>query len=200
MKEALMVIDYVESCLNEDYGEVQSKLGLSRVRNIAPLLETLISFYRIQKRGDIIWIKSCPWVIGYVHPNIERFYFENPEAEFYSNTIEGCDFHHIKPEKNEPVFEKNMYSAFSGTQGRLELYLQERNIEHLIICGVYSTGCVNATICEAFHHGFKLTIIRDCVETFDEPGIQEYQKYLINDWSLMYGKVLYLSDYIKNST
>jgi nicotinamidase-related amidase len=114
-------------------------------------------------------------VKGYVHPNIERFYIENPEAEFYSNTIEDCDFYRILPEKNESVFEKNMYSAFSGTQGQLEAYLQKRNIEHLIICGVYSTGCVNATICEALHHGFKLTIIRDCVETFDEAGIQEFQ-------------------------
>ena len=91
-----------------------------------------------------------------------------------------------------------MYSAFSGTQGRLEAYLQEQNIEHLITCGIYSTGCVNATICEAFHHGYKITIVRDCVETFDEPGIQEFQKYLIHDWSLMYGKVLSLSEYMKN--
>ncbi len=49
MKETLMVIDYIENCCNENYGDVQSKLGLSRVRSIAQSLEKLSSFYRNQK-------------------------------------------------------------------------------------------------------------------------------------------------------
>ncbi|MFC1953448.1 isochorismatase family cysteine hydrolase [Chloroflexota bacterium] len=198
MKQALIIIDYIESCCLEEYKDVWFDLGLSKVRSIASSLQELITFYREQKRGEVIWITACPWVKGYVHPNVERLYEENPEAEFYSNTLEGNNFYLIQPEKNEQVFEKNLYSAFSGTQGKLEVYLKSKDIEHLIISGIYSTGCVNATICEAFHHGYKLTIIGDCVETFDDEDRQAFQRNLFTDWAYMYGKVVNLADFMKS--
>ena len=200
MKQALLVIDYIESCCLEKYRDSHLNLGLSKVRNIAPLLQELITFYRNNSKGEVIWLTCCPWVKGYVHPNIDRLYDENPEAEFYSNTLEGNDFYYVKPKKHERIFEKNMYSAFSGTNGQLDTYLKDKNIEHLVVVGIYSTGCINATICEAFHHGYKLTIIRDCVETFDEPEKQEYQKHIFTDWSYMYGKVISLSDFINSKS
>jgi nicotinamidase-related amidase len=198
MNEALLVIDYTENACIEEYQNPRYNLRLSKVRDIASSLEKLVTFYRTHQTGEVIWIKSCLWLKKYLHPNIVRFYDENPEAEFYSVKTGGDNFYHIRPEEQERIFEKNMYDAFSGTQGQLDEYLKKRNIGHLIICGIYSTGCVNATICEAFHIGYKLTIIKDCVETFDEPGKQAFQRYLLNDWSLMYGRVIDLSQFIKN--
>ncbi|MBN2532212.1 MAG: cysteine hydrolase [Spirochaetales bacterium] len=197
MKQALLVIDYIECCCIETYRDPQLNLGLSKVREIAPSLEKLVTFYRTKHLGEVIWVTCCPWVKGYVHPTIELFYEENPEARFYSNTLEGNGFYMLTPENDEQVFKKNLYSAFSGTGGLLHKYLQEKQIKHLIMTGIYSTGCVNATVCEAFHHGYKLTIIRDCVETFDYPGKQEYQEYLLVDWSYMYGKVVKLDTFMK---
>jgi nicotinamidase-related amidase len=199
MNKALLVIDYTENACIETYQNPRYNLRLSKVRDIAPLLEKLITFHRTQNIGEVIWIKSCPWVKGQVHPNIERFYNENPQVEFYSIKPGGEDFYHIQPGEYEKIFKKNMYSAFSGTQGQLDEYLRERNIGHLIISGIYSTGCVNTTICEAFHLGYKMTIIKDCVETFDEPGKQAFQCHLLNDWSLMYGKVMDLSKYMESA-
>jgi nicotinamidase-related amidase len=83
-----------------------------------------------------------------------------------------------------------MYSAFSGTGGRLHSYLSEQSVEHLVVTGVYSTGCVNATICEAFHLGYRLSIVKDCVATFDRTRSQDYQKILIQDWEHMYGELI----------
>ncbi len=197
MNKALLVIDYTENACFETYQNPRYNLRLSKVREIAPSLEKLVAFHRTHQRGEIIWIKSCLWLKKYLHPNIVRFYDENPEAEFYSIKPGGDNFYHVRPEEHEKIFEKNMYSAFSSTQGQLHKYLKEKSIGHLIISGIYSTGCVNATICEAFHLGYKLTIIRDCVETFDEPGKQAFQRYLLNDWSLMYGKVSGLPQFIK---
>jgi nicotinamidase-related amidase len=198
MNKALLVIDYTENACIEEYQNPRYNLRLSKVRDIASLLEKLINFHRTQNTGEVIWIKSCPWVKGQVHPNIERFYDENPQVEFYSFKPGGEDFYHIHPEEYEKLLKKNMYSAFSGTQGRLDEYLRDRNIRHLVISGIYSTGCVNATICEAFHLGYKMTIIKDCVETFDEPGKQAFQRHLLDDWSLMYGKIMDLSQYMEN--
>lgn len=198
MKQALLVIDYIESCCIESYRDPHLNLGLSKVRNIASSLETLVAFYRKHNSGEVIWVTSCPWIKGYVHPNIEQLYDENPEAMFYSNTLEGNNFYKLTPKEDEQIFEKNLYSAFSGTDGRLHSYLQKKQIKHLVICGIYSTGCVNATVCEAFHNGYKLTIIRDCVETFDQPNKQEYQKYILTDWSYMYGKVVSSAEFMGN--
>ncbi len=200
MKEALIVIDYTENACIERYQNPRYNLRLSKVRDIAPSLEKLVAFQRTRAEREVIWIKSCPWVKGQVHPNITRFYDENPEVEFYNVELGGDNFYRLQPEKHEKIFTKNMYSAFSGTQGQLDEYLRESSIGHLIISGIYSTGCVNATICEAFHLGYKLTIIKDCVETFDEPGKQAFQQHLLKDWSLMYGKIIYLSQFIESKS
>jgi hypothetical protein len=199
MKQALIIIDYTENACIELYQNPRFNLRLSKVREIEPSLEKLAAFHRTLNEGEIIWIKSRPWVKGQVHPNIERFYDDNPEVEFYSIKLGGNNFYRIQPGEHEKVFEKNMYSAFTGTQGRLDAYLREKNIGHLIISGIYSTGCVSATICEAFHLGYKLTIISDCVGTFDDPGKQSFQQHLLNDWSLMYGKVIDLPHYLEKA-
>jgi nicotinamidase-related amidase len=199
MNKALLVIDYTENACFEIYQNPRYNLRLSKVREIVSSLEKLLAFQRTRERGEIIWVKSCLWIKKYLHPNIIRFYDDNPKAEFYSVKPGGENFYHVRPDEHDKVFEKNMYSAFSGTQGRLDEYLKKRNIGNLIISGIYSTGCINATICEAFHLGYKLTIIKDCIETFDEPGKQAFQSYLLNDWALMYGKVVNLSHYMENA-
>lgn len=136
MNQALIVIDYTENACIETYQNPRFNLGLSKIREIAPSLEKLLTFHRNRQRGEVIWIKSCLWLKEYLHPNIVRFYDENPEAEFYSIKLGGDNFYNVRPEEHEKIFEKNMYSAFSGTQGRLDEYLRERNIEHLIISGI----------------------------------------------------------------
>jgi nicotinamidase-related amidase len=188
MKRALMIIDYTESSCSERYERPEQRCTFSAVRNMAPRLSTLLQRFRATESGEVVWIRSCPWVPDYVHPNIRTFYADAPQVAFY-NDGGGANFYRLTPLAGEPIFEKNLYSAFSGTAGKLETYLRERQIEKLIICGVYSTGCVDATICEAFHCGFQLLIVADCVETFDDSLRRDYQKHLLREWGYLYGKV-----------
>ncbi len=199
MNQALLVIDYIENCCLEEYKNPQLKICLSKVRRMAASLEKLVRYYRINKLGNVVWITCCPWIKGYLHPNVERLYEEIPESEFYSIRPDGNDFYIVKPLPGEQIFEKNIYSAFTGTQGHLDGYLRNQNIEHLIISGIYSTGCVNASICEAFHLGYKLTIVGDCVETFDGDDSQIFQRNLITDWSYMYSNVVGLDEFMRTA-
>ena len=197
MNQALLVIDFIESCCLEEYKSPSLNISLSKVQGMANSIQKLVDYYRTNGIGKVIWITCCPWIKGYLHPNVERLYEENPESEFYSIKSGGNSFYKVNPLLGEPIFEKNIYSAFSGTQGQLDNYLRDQKVEHLVISGIYSTGCINATICEAFHLGYKLTVIRDCVETFDNEDKQLYQNTLFSDWSYMYGTVAGLSDFMK---
>ena len=194
MNTCLLVIDYTESCCLAKYERPQWGCTMSAVREMAERLDVLVSLFRDTGLGSVVWIVPCPWVPGEVHPNIEALYAENTEAEFYTDGTGASTFYKVSPLPGEPVFEKNLYSAFSGTAGRLDSYLVERSIAQLAICGVYSTGCVNATICEAFHRGYRLVMVRDCVDTFDGEQKQDYQRHLLRDWEHMYGKVTNTAD------
>lgn len=54
------------------------------------------------------------------------------------------------------VFTRAAYSAFKTTA--LDAYLQQRNIDRLVLCGVDSDACVLATAFEAFDLGYHVKI------------------------------------------
>jgi nicotinamidase-related amidase len=161
---------------------------------MASRLNEFLNYYRANSLGEVIWVICCPWVKGQVHPSIDRLYATNPASEFYTDGTGAADFYQVSPQPQERVFEKNLYSAFSGTRGKLQAYLETKNIEHLLFSGVYSTGCVNASICEAFHLGHKISIVKDCVETFDRSSSQQHQQLLFHDWQQMYGDLVSSSE------
>ena len=190
MNTSLLVIDYTESCCLEKYERPEWGCTTSAVREMASRLDLLVRTFRESELGPVVWITPCPWIPGKVHPNIEALYASNKDAEFYTDGTGASTFYKLAPLAGERIFEKNLYSAFSGTDGELHACLQEQSVERLVIAGIYSTGCVNATICEAFHRGYKLIVVGDCVETFDDEQKQDYQRHLLRDWGLMYGTVV----------
>jgi ureidoacrylate peracid hydrolase len=194
-QKALIIIDYTDQNVNKN--EVKDwDLTLNKVKLIQPNIEKLIDYCR-SKNYLIVFIATKEWSEKNLPSNINHLYKTNPDASFYS---EGKDELMIKPKPNDQIFYKNKYSAFSGTNGQLQKYLQSQKINNLIICGIYSTGCVKDTIAEGFAIGYHMTIIKDCIETFDRKDKQQYQKSLLNDWPYMYGPVINLKEFINNDT
>ena len=190
MNTSLLVIDYTESCCLEKYERSEWGCTTFAVREMASRLHALVQTFRANELGPVVWATPCPWIPGKVHPNIEALYASNKDAEFYTDGTGASTFYKVAPLAGERIFEKNLYSAFSGTDGALHAHLQEKSIERLVIAGIYSTGCVHATICEAFHRGYELIMVHDCVETFDDKQKQDYQCHLLREWGYMYGTVV----------
>ncbi len=65
----------------------------------------------------------------------------------------------IAPVENEWILEKPKASAFFSTP--LVTYLHNKNVDTLIVCGVSTSGCVRASVVDAFSYGFTTFVIDD---------------------------------------
>ncbi len=71
----------------------------------------------------------------------------------------------IEPIGDDIVVVKRRVSAFSGSD--LEVILRARNIRHIVLAGVATSGVVLSTIREAADKDYQLTILSDLCADFD---------------------------------
>jgi nicotinamidase-related amidase len=67
----------------------------------------------------------------------------------------------IAPLESEYVVEKAKASAFFGTP--LSSYFQRNGVDTLLICGTATSGCVRASVIDAFSHGYQVFVVEECV-------------------------------------
>jgi ureidoacrylate peracid hydrolase len=67
-------------------------------------------------------------------------------------------------EDGDRILEKATYDALFGTG--LEEELREQRIDTLVVAGVTSHCCVDATVRAAFVRGFNVLVVSDCVAAF----------------------------------
>ena len=72
----------------------------------------------------------------------------------------------IAPGPGEIVVHKRRVSAFSGSD--LGVILRAHRIEHLVLCGIATSGVVLSTVREAADLDYRLTVIEDCCLDGDE--------------------------------
>lgn len=78
--------------------------------------------------------------------------------------IRGNDIvREIEPLESEIIIEKLKPSVFFGTP--LIGYLQDLQVDTLLICGTTTSGCVRASVIDAFSYNFKVSVVEEC--TFD---------------------------------
>lgn len=103
----------------------------------------------------------------------------------------------IQPEKNELVIRKSMPSAFFGTT--LLSHLIASKIDTLIVTGCTTSGCVRATVVDAFSYNYPVMVVEEC--TFDRGRIP----HVINlfDMDQKYANVVSFEeavDYMESAT
>lgn len=87
-------------------------------------------------------------------------------ATFFLPNTPGADIHkRVKPLADEKIITKNYPNSFRDTE--LLEWLRNNNISNLVICGMMTDVCVDATTRAAMDFGFKNTIITDAVTTRD---------------------------------
>jgi nicotinamidase-related amidase len=85
---------------------------------------------------------------------------QQPGASFFIPGTEGANIHEtVAPLEGEIVIQKNYPNSFRETP--LLTHLQEAGIEHVVICGMMSHMCIDATTRAAADYGFRCTVIED---------------------------------------
>lgn len=69
----------------------------------------------------------------------------------------------LEPQPDEIRVTKHRSSAFQGTD--LDLVLRSNDIRTVVITGVVTNGCVNATFIDAVMNDYYTFVVRDCVAT-----------------------------------
>jgi len=89
-----------------------------------------------------------------------------PGATFFIPGTPGAEIHSaVKPLEGETVIQKHFPNAFRETA--LTSHLQGLGIRKLVIAGVMTHMCVDATVRAATDHGFECRIIQDGCATRD---------------------------------
>jgi len=187
---ALLVIDPVNSCAHEKCETPEWNIHFSKIREMLPRLNEFVKKYRKEVGGPVVITTITPWRKEFLPTNLNELYTD-PEAEYYSEDTTGFDeeFHTVKPEATDLVITKNTYDTF--TNEKLLEEFNKRGIKYIIMTGIFSDGCVLASIISGFSKGYNFVVLKDLIETTDSETRQDIQKLLINfTFPKMYGKTI----------
>ncbi len=126
--------------------------------------------------------------------NIEVIYVRHDDGEGNELTrgTEGFEIYQgFQPIEGEKVFDKNVNSPFRGT-GLLE-YLKEKDEDTIIVVGLQTDYCIDATIKCGFEHGFNMIVPENTNSTYDNDFMaaeQTYRYYNNFMWNRRYARCI----------
>jgi len=87
-----------------------------------------------------------------------------PGSSFFLPGTRGAEIHEaVLPAKDEPVVEKNFPNAFRATA--LKENLERRQVKHLVVAGMMTHMCVDASVRHAADLGYRITLLGDACAT-----------------------------------
>ncbi|OGT37255.1 MAG: isochorismatase [Gammaproteobacteria bacterium RIFCSPHIGHO2_12_FULL_37_14] len=144
-RTALILIDIQKGCNNPFWGERNNPEAEKNIN-------TLLTMFRA----------ACMPIFHIQHLSTST---ESPLRPGQSG-VEFMDF--VQPIHGEYVFQKNVNSAFIGTQ--LEKVLRKNKVKALVFVGISTDHCVSTTVRMAGNLGFKAYVIADATIAFERIG------------------------------
>lgn len=124
---------------------------------------------------------------------------DDGEGEELTKGKEGYQiFEEFAPSVEEKIFEKNVNSAFFKT-GLLE-YLKRKSETKVMVVGLMTDYCIDATVKAGFEHGFKVVVPAYSNTTLDNEFLNaedSYRYYNEKMWNERYAECVDLEGAIK---
>src|SRR5678815_4791804 len=87
-----------------------------------------------------------------------------PGSTFFLPGTKGADIHaSVSPRENEAIIEKNFPNSFRAT--KLEEGLKGLGVKNLVVAGMMTHMCVDASVRHATDLGYKITLLGDACAT-----------------------------------
>lgn len=96
----------------------------------------------------------------------------NPTALLFASGSSGAEpVEGLRPAAHHATVIKRLPSGFAGTE--LHELLMQHQCKWVIVCGLMTHNCVDATTRDAMHLGFAPIVVADASATRDLPGVNE---------------------------
>ncbi len=90
--------------------------------------------------------------------------WDAPDAAFMAPGTRGVEIHDaVTPAAGETVIQKAHPNSFLGTP--LERHLRDADVDAVVVCGMMTSMCVDATVRAAVDLGFEATVVHDACAT-----------------------------------
>jgi nicotinamidase-related amidase len=90
----------------------------------------------------------------------------SPTARFFLPNTEGMKIHEtVYPNNEDTLFIKHYPNSFRDTG--LDAYCRDEGIDSLVIAGMMSHMCIDATVRAGYDLGYKIIVLSDCCATKD---------------------------------
>lgn len=102
------------------------------------------------------------------------------------------------PKENEAVFDKSFNSSFKDTG--LNEYLNGKGVKNVIVVGLQTDFCIDATIKAGFESGYNMIVPSYANSTFDNQYLSSAQAYSYYNeyiWKNRYAECISIEDTVK---
>lgn len=137
--------------------------------------QSFASSHKGQKPGDVISLHGLEQVLWPDHC------VQGTRGASFASDLDLTGLDHIVRKGLDPSIDS--YSGFFDNGHRkatgLERYLRDRDVDHVVVCGLATDYCVKFTALDALSLGFGVTLVRDATRGVDlNPG--DVEKALVD--------------------
>ena len=153
---ALIVVDMNNACVLDEFPSGHSKVAVPAARKIEKLIRACRAV------GIPVIYTTVISFLSADHDAVKgRWKDKMPTIPKSQRELGRAIFDGVKPMDGDIVVEKDKASAFFGTQ--LASILTFLGTDTVIVSGVSTSGCVRATVCDAFQYNYRVIVPEECV-------------------------------------
>lgn len=128
--------------------------------------------------------------------NTEVIYVRHKDGAEMAPGVDGFEIYSaFAPRGNEKIFDKSVNSAFKNTG--LAEYLAQKQETQIMLVGLQTDYCIDATVKCGFEHGFQMLVPALCNTTVNNEfmtGGQSYRYYNQKMWDKRYARCVSMEE------
>jgi len=167
-RSALVVIDVQTDFASPSGAMARMGADLSGVEGVLDNVETLIAAAR--QAGVCMAfarVVTSPQTDSAALKNLNARKGLAPSAlDICREGDRGSDYYRVAPLAGEIEVSKRLFSAFHGAD--LDQRLRERKVDTLILVGLTTNCCIDATARDAFHRNYNVFVVSDATAAYGE--------------------------------